>query len=113
MHRILMQKTKVRRPNIQRLQAAFRCEEPDCVPFFELLIHKKHVDHILGRAAKRDDGKPMTNLEYTTFGRLSPKDHLEICDRIGQDCMGVIGFAPRDLRKQERKAKSRPCKVIR
>ena len=98
MFRFLMRKNKVRRPNIERLLAAFRCEEPDCVPFFEVVIHKKHVDNILGRTGKRDDGQPLTNLEYTTFGRLSPKDHLEVCDRIGQDCMGVIGFAPRDLR---------------
>ncbi len=40
----------------------------------------------------------MTDIEYTTFGSLSPQDHLELCRRIGQDCMGVIGFAPRDLR---------------
>lgn len=77
---------------------AFACEEPDRVPFFELCIHKKHVDYLLGRPAIRDDGQPMSDIEYTTFGWLSPEDHLTLCRRIGQDCMGVIGFAPRDLR---------------
>jgi len=46
----------------------------------------------------RGDGQPMSNIEYTTFGLLSPEDHLELCRRIGQDCMGIIGFAPNDLR---------------
>lgn len=93
-----MRKTNSREPNIERLLTAFRCEEPDCVPFFELCIHKKHVNHLLGRPAIRGDGQPMSDIEYTTFGLLSPEDHLELCRRIGQDCMGVIGFAPRDLR---------------
>lgn len=85
------------KPNIERLIAAFACEEPDCVPFFEVCIHKKHVDHLLGRPAFRDDGQPMSDMEFTTFGWLSAKDHLELCRRIGQDCMGVVGCAPRDL----------------
>ncbi len=97
-----MLETNGQEPNIERLLTAFGCEEPDRVPFFELCIHKKHVNHFLRRPAIRNDGQPMSDMEYTTFGSLSPEDHLELCRRIGQDCMGVIGFAPRDLRVKGR-----------
>ena len=81
-------------PNINRLLATFQGEIPDRVPYLEILIEDKHVEHILGRpagntlGASGDVAKGTTD-EAASAKPMDPMDYIELCQIIGQDAMIV------------------------
>lgn len=93
------------KPNINRLLATFRGEIPDRVPYFEVLIEDKHVEHILGKSAGNTlgasgDAAKGTSDEVAAARPMDPKDYIQVCRAVGQDAMIIEAlWAP--LRKME------------
>jgi len=81
------------KPDINRLIAAFRREEVDRVPNFEVLIEDQHVEKLLGRYAGNTlaiGGDPAKGIEEAEGARpMYPKDYIELCNLIGQDAILV------------------------
>jgi uroporphyrinogen-III decarboxylase len=81
-------------PDKRRLIAAYRGEPTDRVPHFEVLIEEEHVTRILGRRAGNTLGVGGEVAKGASAGEavqrpMYPKDYLELCGVIGQDCMCV------------------------
>lgn len=80
-------------PDIKRLIAAFRHEEVDRVPNFEVLIEDEHVKKLLGRYAGNTlsiGGDPAKGIEESEGARpMYPKDYIELCNLMGQDAIIV------------------------
>jgi uroporphyrinogen decarboxylase len=78
-------------PDIRRLIAAFKGEEVDRVPNFEVLIEDQHVEKMLGRYAGNTlayGGDPAKGIEEAKGARpMYPKDYVEVCQIIGQDAI--------------------------
>lgn len=77
------------KPNIKRLLRAFKREEVDRVPNFEVLIENSHVEKILGRKAGNtlaSVGNPAKGIaDPLEVIPMDPVDYIEICNTIGQD----------------------------
>jgi uroporphyrinogen-III decarboxylase len=81
-------------PDKQRLIATYRGEPTDRVPNFEVLIEEEHVTRVLGRPAGNTLGVGGEVAKGASAGEavqrpMHPKDYLELCGVIGQDCMCV------------------------
>jgi hypothetical protein len=77
-------------PDVNRLLAAFELKEADRVPNFEILIEDRHVERLLGRPAGHTLGsaKGASEDEYVT-PPMDPHDYVELCQKIGQDAIGL------------------------
>ena len=81
-------------PDKRRLLSTYRGEPTDRVPNFEVLIEDLHVTRMLGREAGNTLGVGGEVAKGAAAGEavqrpMHPKDYLEICRAIGQDCMCV------------------------
>jgi hypothetical protein len=82
------------KPDKKRLIAAYRGEPTDRVPHFEVLIEEEHVTRILGRQAGNTLGVGGEVAKGASAGQaverpMYPRDYLELCRIIGQDCTCV------------------------
>ena len=80
-------------PDVKRLIRAFRHEEVDRVPNFEVLIEDQHVEKLLGKYAGNTlaiGGDPAKGIEESEGARpMYPKDYIELCNLIGQDAIVI------------------------
>ena len=78
-------------PDVERLIKAFKRQEVDRVPNWEVLIEDRHVEKMLGRFAGNTlafGGDPAKGVVDTEVVRpMKAKDYVEICNIIGQDAM--------------------------
>jgi len=77
-------------PDISRLLAAFRREQVDRVPNFEVLIEDKHVERFLGRYGGNTlsyGGDPAKGADVEQGRPMYPDDFIDLCNIIGQDAM--------------------------
>ncbi|TFG59767.1 MAG: hypothetical protein E4H36_13200 [Spirochaetales bacterium] len=82
------------KPDKNRLIAAYRGEQIDRVPNFEVLIEDDHVTKMLGRKAGNTLGVGGETAKGAAASEsvnrpMYPGDYIEICRIIGQDCMCV------------------------
>lgn len=83
------------KPDKERLIATYRGEKTDRVPNFETLIEDEHVKKMLGREAGNtlsvggDVAKGADSADAAEIRPMYPKDYIEICNIIGQDCILV------------------------
>ena len=77
-------------PDIDRLLASFEHRQTDRVPNFEILIEDKHCSRLLGRTVGHTLGsaKGASEDEYVA-PPMDAHDYIEICQRIGQDAVGM------------------------
>jgi hypothetical protein len=85
-------------PDIERLIRAFKRQEIDRVPNFEVLIEDMHVEKILGRYAGNTlafGGDPAKGVVDPKKCRpMKPLDYIELCRIIGQDAMVIESIWP-------------------
>ncbi|MBN1836313.1 MAG: hypothetical protein JW820_10720 [Spirochaetales bacterium] len=79
-------------PDKERLLATYRGEKTDRVPNFEVLIESEHVRRILGRPAGDTLGvggevAKGAGASESVVRPMYPKDYIELCRIIGQDCI--------------------------
>ncbi len=83
------------KPDKKRLIATYKGEKTDRVPNFEILIEDQHVAKMLGRDAGNtlsvggDVAKGADATDASEIRPMFPKDYIEICNIIGQDCILV------------------------
>jgi hypothetical protein len=66
---------KYKRPNKERIKAAFSHEMPDRIPNFEVLIDNPTLSYVMGREVKGGH----------TLNNIDPRDYIEFANKIGQD----------------------------
>ena len=79
-------------PDKRRLISAYRGEKTDRVPNFEVLIESDHVARILGRRAGDTlgiGGEAAKGAGEAVKRPMYPRDYMELCEIIGQDCICV------------------------
>lgn len=90
--------------NKQRLLSAFKRQEVDRVPNFEILIEDTHVEKILGRYAGNTlsyGGDPAKGANAEAGRPMYPADFIELCKIIGQDAMLFDGGLWTPFKKQD------------
>lgn len=79
----------LRKPDIQRLLAAFKGEIPDRVPWFEIVVEDKLVKEILGRDVGSTLAGSRGHIDTNYFAPpMNPYDYIEIANFMGQDAIG-------------------------
>lgn len=92
-------------PNKERLLAAFRREEVDRVPNFEILIEDAHVEKFLGKYAGNTlayGGDPAKGADAEQGRPMYPDDFIDLCNIIGQDAMLFDGGLWTPFRKKDK-----------
>ena len=83
------------KPDIERLKSAFKRNQVDRVPNFEVLIEDKHVEKVLGRFAGNTlayGGDPAKGAQDAEVRPMYGRDYVELCQIIGQDAMCIEAF---------------------